>query len=229
MSRSRILIALLVLLCLALTYAWLTTPRQRRIPTPSSRLSPPESETPALASLPVVRPLDFSDGQNSVYHAPVKNLFGPLYLPPPVQKPRPAATARPKPRPTRPEPQKIMPAARPSGPKPIPALTVLGYLSRGQHVTVFLAARTGEIYLVKQGDSFADGLVVQNIDTRGVTVVHAQSGQKAVLPVGEAKSQRLPTVRFQSDRPAFVPPEVSADKPEPGTGTGVVEERKKVE
>ncbi len=216
MSRSRILLLLFAALCGAVSYAWIATPRQRRISPGQDivRQTPRQPDNKNAVTYPAVADLDFSGGGDHNYQAPRKNLFGPLYLPPkPVAK-RPVQTV--KVRKPVVQPQKIIPVVvTPPGPKPIPPLEVLGHLNKAGDITVFLSSRQGDLYLVKPGDMFADDLVVRNIGTTDIIVGRRQTDQQVTLQLGEIKSQRLPTVKFQSDRPSFeMPQKFGSDKPE---------------
>lgn len=224
MNRTQITILLLVALGVAIGYAWIATPKQRRV-TPGQRSQhqttlPQKKGSPA--SFPVVADLDFSSGGDNPYQKPQKNLFAPLYPPPKVVKRPPAP--RPVAKVTKPvvRPQQIIPVAiQPQNPKPIQSLNVLGYLDKTGEYTVFLASRQGDIFLVKKGDAFADDLVVRSISPRNITIGRRQTDQQVVLQLGEAKSQRLPKIRFQSGRPEFKPPKApetrkpETRKPEP--------------
>lgn len=227
MSRSRIILLLLVILGVAVAYAWMATPKQRRVvpgQNPLHQVEPRQLDV-AMSAFPAIVDLDFSGGGDHPYQIPQKNLFGPLYLPPKLSKPRPA----PAPKRTRPavvRPQKVNPVVQPSGPKPIQSLEVLGYLNKAGVTTVFLSSKQGEVYLVKTGDRFAADLVVRSVSSRDITIARRQTDQQIVLQLGETKSQRLPKIKYQSDRPDFkLPPEENPDQPTPGTEPGVVSEK----
>ena len=218
MSRSRILILLLVLLGVAIGYAWWATPRQQKAGSVSNRSHVAMDKGEMNMAFQGIASLDLSGNPPSKYHPPVRDLFGTLYRAPRPVRPKPVAVTKSvvKPAPVI-APQTVTPIVE-TAPrqKPIPPLSVLGYLDKNKEFTVFLGSPQGEIYLLKQGDRFADDLEVWSIDRNGITVARRQTDQRVVLPLGEARSQRLPTVRFQSDRPAFVPQEFDADKPDPG-------------
>ncbi|MCW8859491.1 MAG: hypothetical protein OQK97_07290 [Deltaproteobacteria bacterium] len=227
MSRSRIILLLLVVLSVAIAYAWIATPKQRRVAPGQAPLRQADSQRldVTVSAFPAVADLDFSGGGDYPYQAPQKNLFGPLYLPPKPNKPRPV---RPAPKVTKPaRPQKVTPVVvQPPGPKPIQPLEVLGYLNKAGATTVFLSSKQGEVYLVKAGDMFAADLIVRSVSDREITIARRQTDQQVVLQLGETKSQRLPKIRFQSDRPEFqLPPEENPDQPTPGTEPGVDSEK----
>ncbi|MBN2793100.1 MAG: hypothetical protein JXQ81_11380 [Desulfuromonadales bacterium] len=228
MSRGQITVILLVVLCGAVIYAWVATPRQRSIAAGQTGLQ----QTPQLA--PKKQPTDvsrvadlaISGGENHHYQAPKKNPFGPLYLPvkPVKQSPVPPPVVT---RPIEP-PRQIVPVVispQPPAPEPIQPLDVLGYLNKAGDYTVFLASKQGRVFLVKAGDVFADDLIVRSISNKEVTVGRRQTDQQVILRLSEAKSQRLPNAKFQSNRPAFVmpkepetaKPEAATDKSEPAT------------
>ena len=227
MSWSKISVILLVVLCGAVIYAWVATPRQRSITDGQGSLQQarllPQKKKPA--DFPTVAELNISGGENRQYQAPKKNLFGPLYLPAPKVKPHPVLPPV-KVTKSLKLPHQIVPAtiqpqtqSQLQGPEPIQSLDVLGYLNKAGNYTVFLASKQGQIFLVKAGDVFADDLVVYSISNKEITVGRRQTHQQIVLRMSKAKSQRLPNVKFQSDRPAFVmPKEPDIDKPKLSTG-----------
>ena len=217
MSRTRIILLLLVALCVAVGYAWVATPKQRSVVARQGVAQQKDSQRQKVspAGIPVVADLDFSAGGDNQYQKPQKSLFAPLYLPPKVAKRRPAP--RPVAKVITPvaKPQKVIPAVvQPQGPKPIQPLDVLGYLSKEGEATVFLSSKQGDIFLVKVGDTFAEDLVVHSISVKDITIGRLQTDQQVVLRLGEAKSQRLPKNKFQSNRPEFkMPKEPKPIKP----------------
>lgn len=237
MSRSRIILLLLVALGMAVAYGWIAMPKQRRVAPQQLSLpqGPSQLADGKVSAFPAFADLDFSGGGNHPYQTPQKNLFGPLYLPPKPVKPRPAPPAPKKPKPAA-TPQQAIPVTAPPGPPPIPPLEVLGYLNKQSGTTVFLSSKQGEIYLVKAGDMFAADLVVRNVSERGITIARRQTDQQIVLQLGEKKSQRLPNLMFESERPKFepppeesddLPPAENPDQPTPNATTGA--DRQKVE
>ena len=229
MNRRQITILLLVVLCFSIGYAWIATPKQRRVAPGQSNhrqtdLQPQKETTVAFST---ISDLDFSASGNNQYQKPQKNLFAPLYLPPKTVKPR--STPRPVAKVIRPvvKPQKVTPIIiQPQDPKPIQSFNVLGYLNKAGEYTVFLASRQGDIYLVKTGDGFADNLIVNNINSKEITISRKQTDLQVSLPLGEAKSQRLPRITLQSDRPQFkIPPETAPSKPKTGGATEIDKKR----
>ncbi len=219
MSRGRILTLLVLLLAAAILYAWWATPRQRSIANSGQRAQRPAATgkpEQGATVLPAVADLDFKHSPAPAYRPPQKNLFGPLYLPPKPVKPKPVVHRPPPPRMTPPPPQVITRPIQPVRPDPFPALKVLGFLKKGYDFTVFLADRDGKIFLVGPGETFGPELQVAAIDGKKITLKRLSTGQTQVLPLGEAKSQRIPDVKFQSGRPGFeVPadPEVDPRRP----------------
>ena len=225
MNRRQITILLLVALCVAVGYAWIATPKQRRV-SPGQRAprqTDRQQQKVTTADFPTIADLDFSAGGDNPYQKPQKNLFAPLYLPPKVVKSPPA------PRPVK---KIIKPAKRPQtviqpqGPKPIQSLDVLGYLDKAGTYTVFLASKQGDIYLVKAGDDFADNLMVNSISSKEITIGRKQSDQQVVLRLGEANSQRLPGSNFKSDRPQFKMPAETAPSKSRASGAKEINNKK---
>ena len=219
MSRARILTLLVLLLAAAILYAWWATPRQRSIANSGQRAQRPAATgkpEQGATVLPAVADLDFKHSPAPAYRPPQKNLFGPLYLPPKPVKPKPVVHRPPPPRMTPPPPQVITRPIQPVRPDPFPALKVLGFLKKGNDFTVFLADRDDKIFLVGPGETFGPELQVAAIDGKRIVLKRLSTGQTQVLPLGEAKSQRIPDVKFQSGRPGFeVPadPEVDPRRP----------------
>ncbi len=217
MSRAKITLLLLVVLCGAVIYAWVATPKQRRIASgqgslPQTQLIP-QKRIPA--AFPAVADLDFRGGGVHQYQTPQKNLFAPLYLPPKQIKPRPIPSPAKVTRPVK-QPQHVAPVVlQPQGPEPIQPLDVLGYLNKTGDYTVFLASKEGRVFLVKTGDAFAYDLIVRSISNKEITVGRRQGGQQIVLRLSEAKSQRLPNVRIQSGRPDIKQLPEPAAEPQP--------------
>ena len=197
MSRKQIIVLLLVALCSAVGYAWIATPKQRRITPGKSIPRQTEKSGPGAttAAFPEIVDLDFSDGKNNHYQEPQKNLFAPLYLPPKAVKslsvPRPVKRMI---KPTK-KPQKIVQQQAPGSIQP---LDVLGYLKKNGEYTIFLSSKQGEIYLVKRGDVFADNLIIRSVDNKKVIVSQQGTDHQVTLSLGEAKSQRLPKLTLQA-------------------------------
>lgn len=223
MSRSRIILLLLMVLCMAVIYAWIATPRERRVAPGQGFTREVESQRDdvTVSTFPAVADLDFSGDEDHPYQGLEKNLFGPLYPSPKQIKPR---VVPPAPKVAKPvvKAQKVVPAVIASpGPKSIQPFDVLGYLNRGSDTTVFLSSQQGEIYLVKTGDMFAADLVVRSVSDREIVIARRHTDQQVVLRLGKAKSQRLPKVKFRSDRPEFkLPQQEPPDKPTPGAESG---------
>ncbi len=213
MSRSRLLLLLFVLLGLAVTYAWFATPRQQRL----TDLS--ESSTDAQATAAGIKRatataevgLDFSGGEKLAYQQPKRDLFRPLYSEPvPVKKV--VAVAPPPP----PEPEVVIPMpvlTRPvalpnSSAKPIPPLKVLGYLQKGTTQTAFLSSVPGEIYVVKQGERFADNLLVRELNADKITVSRNLEDEGITLYFSKENARLKAAGPLASDRPSFIPIEM---------------------
>lgn len=220
MSRPRVLLLLSILLLLALWYAWQETPRQQKI---SSKKTVAKGRTVAAGKSDTRAgdaTLSFSVGEALVFKQPRRDLFRPLYRAPlviskpVVVKPVPVVVKPPPPPPPKPAPRPVITPV--VGPKPIPPLDVLGFLQKGASTTVFLATRQGDLYLVKKGDRFADGLLVRELDKNKVVVSRGQNDQGVTLVVRELKSLRMAIPNLSSGRPAvpeYTPPEPPAEKP----------------
>jgi hypothetical protein len=78
---------------------------------------------------------------------------------------------------------------------------VLGFLEKDSAVTVFLAGSGGDIYLVKQGDRFADDLLVRELDITKIVISRGMDDQGVTLKVSEPKVQRMEMRGVPSGRP----------------------------
>lgn len=217
MTRNRLLVLLLIVLCGAIAYAWLETPRQRKVMT--SALSIKSSADLVHQPLDIdseIEDLDFSGGIDHRYQKPKKNLFAALYQPPKVVKRKPrkkkkkSKIVKVAPKVIRP----IVPVKKPKGLPPLPSFKVLGYLDRAERKTVFLTSGQGKIFLVKAGDHFLDDLDVLEINDRDILIGRKRTGQKVSLKLGKTISQRLPQLKIDSGRPKFSLPEPNTSKKE---------------
>lgn len=216
MNRTRIIVVLLVLFCAAVIYAWVATPRQRSIApgelvSRSATTAQPFSGDVSFT----VADLDFSAAQADSFHPPKVDLFGSLYPPPKPEQSRPLPAPVKIEQPVPPPPRIAPVVTVPTGPKPIQPLTVLGFLNKAGQLTVFLSSTKGDVYLVKQGDVFADDLIVVKITASEIKIQRKNTDQQVMLRLGEVKSQRLPGLKLVSDRPKFTPPEPEAAEKEP--------------
>jgi hypothetical protein len=206
MTRSRLLLLLATILILAIYYAWTTTPRQQRV----SERAPTrhQKSVPTDKSVAIGKDhLDFSGGETLPFKSPRRDLFRALYQPP---KPRPQRVVPKLPQPP-PPPQPVIRTVAPPpvavtpppspGPKPIPALKVLGYLQKDGAFTVFLASPQGDIYVVRQGQRFADDLLVRELVANKIVISRGSTDPGLTLALGGAKPQRIKVVATPSNRP----------------------------
>ena len=191
MSRSRLLLLLFALLGAALLYAWLETPRQQRVAVETSAKVVDVAGQGSMAGERTVG-LDFSGGKKLPYKKPKRDLFRSLHWEPkkavvvvveavPEPEPEPEIIA-PPPRPLN------RPAALPKfAVKPIPPMKVLGSLTKGQSQSVFLASSQGEIYVVKRGERFADGILVRELTKKKIVLSRGLKDGGVTLPLVEGK------------------------------------------
>jgi hypothetical protein len=204
MSKPRLFLLLTVLLALAVAYGWQQTPRQQRSPQGTPAPPPPAA---AAAGKGEDNPaqLDFSGGENLPFETPTRDLFRPLYTPPKVEKkfigvPQPPSPGPPKTILAPPEVSQpvVLP---PPGPKPIPPLKVLGFLQKEGLITVFLASPQGEIYIVRKGERFADGLLFREQQAGQIVISRGPADAGLSLSLGEAKPQRIRVIGTPPSRP----------------------------
>lgn len=215
MNRSRLLLLLLCLLGLAIWYAWQQSPRQERV---GSRLDVSKKDSVAAkAAVGEFARLDFSGGEMNEFHKPKRDLFRPLYSAPAVVKtlPRPKPVVVAPPPPPKPKPKPVAPPPVVAT-KPIQPLTVLGFLEKNRVKTVFLASRQGEIFLVKEGDRFADDLLVQKLTDTEISIGRDRQEIGVTLKIGDKKNQRMGNLNLKSDRPIapeYSEPDATKNKP----------------
>lgn len=201
MKRSRLILILMILLCTALVYAWVATPRQQQASTPASGRAQLMAATErSLEELVEVEELVVAEQISQPYRKPVKNLFGALYQPPgvvPQSKPKP----RPRPAPNREVVKTVVIPAKPVEAPPMKPLKLVGFLMKESRYIAFLASTDGAVYLVKNGDVFAENLVVENISEKSIQIKKRDTGQQMTITMGKLQSQRLPSVKIVSDRP----------------------------
>lgn len=233
MNRKRLIAILLLLLCAALVYAWTATPRQRRVTDNGAGKDRTgkiaESQLDAVMQ---VEDLNFFIDRDSTYHSPQKNLFAPLFKPQRlVEKPRKPKEKAKIVKPV-PKPAPVVPVVRemekPNVP-PMRPLQVLGHLKKDDRMTVFLAADSGRIFLVGQGDRFADDLEIVKLTARDVLIRNTRSGQEVRQAIRTSKSQRLPRTDFKSGRPSAKVPPVIAKKKQPKEQQQPEEQQQKVD
>ncbi len=212
MTKMRLILLLILLLAGALIYAYMETPRQRRVTgVATSRPSRPPVDSLRVAEQ--IDDLDFSGGTSNVYQKPQRNLFAALYFPPPIQKKKPSV--KPKPKVLKSPSKRIPPvfvAPKPTGPPPMKALKVLGHLQKEEGRSVFLATENGEIYVVKQGDRFAENLEVAKLSAKELVIKNNKTGQQLRQLIKTATTQRLPRNNFKSGRPSSAIPAVKPVK-----------------
>lgn len=217
MNRSRVLLLLFVLLLAALWYAWQETPRQQKISTKKNVTNGTNVAAVNRGTKAGTATLDFSGGEALTFNKPQRDLFRPLYRAPVVVN-KPVVSPKPEPIVVKPPPPPPPPQPRPVvaplvGDKPIPPLDVLGFLQNGARTTVFLASRQGDLYLVKKGDRFAEGLLVRELDKTKIVISRGLNDTGVTLAVSEPKSLRMAIPNLPSGRPAV--PEYK--DPEPPT------------
>ncbi len=213
MSRSRLLLLLFVLLGLALTYAWFETPRQQRVKNPAESVvgDSAVSTEGEGSSVPVVTGLDFTSGEDLSFQKPRRDLFRPLYSEPDPIKSSKVVAPPPVPEPVMVMPPPVMtrPAALPKfGTKPIPPLKVLGYLQKGSSQSAFLSSVQGEVYVVKQGERFADGLLVRSLDADKIHISRDLKDEGVTLYFSKENARLKAAGPLVSDRPIFTPVEM---------------------
>ena len=221
MSRSRVLLLLFVGLLLAVWYAWQATPRQQRVG-PIQKSGKVHTAISDQARDPYQLPeLDFAGREKGAFAEPKRDLFRPLFRapvivkPPEPPEPPPSPQMVVKPPPPPPPPKVTQSVAKQTvGVKPIPPLVVLGFLQKAKETTVFLSSAKGNLYLVKKGERFADGLLLREVNNKKIVISRGMDDKGLTLAVSEMKVQRMSVPNVPSGRPSAPAYEPSA--PEPG-------------
>ncbi len=222
MKRQKIILTiLLVILGLAMTYAFWNAPRQARVastvPAGSAVKSPAPQKVAILDEKRKVR-LDLLPRKGEAFAAPERNIFRLTEVrpqpapPPPVQPPPPPVVERPV---VKPPPLPV---------KPLPHFTFLGFLEKAGQKTVFLTSNN-EIYLVKAGQQFGPGQEFQIAElTDENLVIHQVAGGAPItvpLTSGASASSFAAPSSFRAPiidrRPGiFKPPRIPKRRTEPG-------------
>jgi len=211
MNGARFLTVLGVLLACAVIYAYLTSPEQRRIPVSAVSPMPDKLDSRSRYSEDKKYALtaDFSQQKSSDFKDPQRNLFAALYekTPEVISKPAEAPIlAQPNAAIVSQPPQideiiKTIPPLQES--QSLPQLVLLGSLDKKGEKTVFIKlVDEDEIYLVQQGDVFAENLVVKSLEDSLVVISVGDIAKDIVLSLDDVVNQRLPEISYHSDRPA---------------------------
>lgn len=215
MNRSRIYLVLLALAAVAsFYYAWQNTPRVRRAGEDGTAVRG-KIESRTNQTTPNVR-LDLSGGEQRKFSRPHRDLFAPLYPAPPAPpapvpvKTSPKVVAPPPPPPPKPAP---LPVVRQEINR-MPAFKVLGFLAKSDRLTAFVALQ-GEIYVVKQGQQFAENYRVAELDRGKIVIRRIEGAGEVSLPLDE-KIQNAMLPQGAGSTPVFRPPMRVARPPQNG-------------
>ncbi len=199
MKNARIVLPLLALLAGgAFYYAWQNTPQLQQISV--SRAEKGGSGVPIVAKTPATR-LDFTGGEKRRFQPPRKNLFGPLFSPPPAPvKPKVVIKkAVPVPKAVVVKPQIPSPPPQPSVVR-MPSFKLLGFLQKRDQLTAFVSLNN-KVYLVKKGQPFADYYQVTEFTRDLLTIARTDGSAEVSLSL-----RQEPERTGRSRRPAYVPP-----------------------
>jgi hypothetical protein len=223
MKRQHLLLVLFILLVAAVLYAYLETPRQMRVDAVRGGISGKTvTGNVERSSVADFDDLEFPTERNSEYIKPTRNLFAALYQPPkvvkrkqPKQVAKPKPVSKPKVRPVdfKPKSESTGPAAKPAS--VTQSLTFIGHLKNSEGVTVFLSTKAGKIYIVKEGERFANNLEFSGIANNSVIVSNWKTGQEMKIAMIVELEQTLPRTRYSSERPDA--PEMDDEEPDEQT------------
>lgn len=198
MNQLKVLIILCVVLLISACYAWFATPHQQKVDVKISTQNI-ESELPVSRSIDAYA-LNFTNSEAETYTKPKRDLFRPLYQPkvePRISSPKKKLVRHATPALVKPVTVVIAPTppvvVSPPISKPIlppiveriPQLKVVGFLQNGLVPTAFLSSKGGELYLVKEGDTFADTLFVEKLDAEKIIIRHRLSSIKKTISIEE--------------------------------------------
>jgi hypothetical protein len=181
MRNARIILPLLALAAGAsFYYAWRNTPRVERVG--DGQVLVESTRQPVADTGEESSRFDFSGKKQRKFRKPRRNLFGPLFVPPPP--PKQQVRQQPLELPTS-APVEVKPTPPPV-PSPVvssrmPLFQILGHLEKNAQITAFVSLQ-GEIYLVKKGELFADEYRVAALNQDKITIVRATgSGEVSLL------------------------------------------------
>jgi len=184
MKNSQILLFLLIIgLAASLYYAWQNMPAVKYAATDKG----PAAQKVGYAASKALQSdsFDLSGGEQRRFVNPRRNLFSQLYPPPPVSKPTVSV------RPVEPPPPPVVVAPVEPHPipvpirsisNPMPSFQVLGFLEKSGQLTAFLSLQ-GEIYLVKQDQSFAGEFRVADLNLEHIRIVRVSGVGEVTLPL----------------------------------------------
>ena len=206
MTKSRLLMILLLLLLISSYYAWQQSPRPQTV---AERNRDKRHQVPVEKVKPGGNSgrLDFSGGEKLPFKEPLRDPFRALYRPQKVEIKQ--VTAPPPPPRTTMPPRNSSPApviSRPSEsisdePKPIPALRVLGFLEQKGERRAFLTSLSGDVYVLKQGERFADNLLVRELTGDKIVISRGPLDPGKTLLLGGPRQQRIKVVGGPPSRP----------------------------
>lgn len=203
MSQKRLLRILLVVLGIALAYAWWQTPRQEQLP-PSAmagKSSGRAASGKAAAQAETGVRLDLLVRDPAPYPGFQRDLFSPLYA---------VTVAPPAPPPPPPPPPPVLPPPPPpiaptaglaSATAELARFTFLGYLQKEGERTIFLTA-ADEIFLVKNGDSFGRSKQFQITELTADRLVIRQGEAPQPIVISLVEQASLAPARTPSTMPA---------------------------
>ncbi|HEY3306877.1 MAG TPA: hypothetical protein VGJ93_00335 [Desulfuromonadaceae bacterium] len=205
MNRQRLILFILaILLLLALSWGYLSYPRQKTV-NPlkyplGSHLAAEKKRTPtqpspqAAVNNPNVLRLDLLDRDQASFKGYQRNIFKPIFTDevkimkqksvgvkpalPPVQGQKNSAVPQPALTPSAPAPETPQ--------RELARFTFLGFLKKDSRQTIFLA-KDKDIILVKKGDTFAGRYEAASITDQALTISVTDTGEEIVIPLIENK------------------------------------------
>ena len=186
------IVFLLLILVVAGSFYWVesNSPQQQSIASHAGSRS--DAINVARPFADTVR-LDFSGGSNRSFKRPKRDLFGMLYPAPPVVK-KPPVVPKPQPKPVVVAPKIVAPPPPPvpvrSTVKRMPGFQVLGSLQKQSGMTAFVMLQD-EIYLLKEGEQFADEYKVAALTPENIRIIRVGSEGEVNLPLLEQKANSL--------------------------------------
>jgi len=188
--QKQILFILVIILLLAMVYAYWSTPEQQTVATVNAtRLSGPQKRigesTPGAVDSQRVH-LELLEVGKEDYNGSRRNIFS-YYQPAPKPQPKPAPLPPPRPVVTPPPPPVVV---TPQVRQQLARFTFLGFLVKEDERTVFLSTRD-ELFVVKKHDYFGDNNQFKVVDVNEEEMTISQSDASGLIEIRLVEEEPL--------------------------------------
>jgi len=215
--QKQILFALLVILVLALVYAFWSSPEQERVVTSSGMDAVAENRRQAGSENRTVSTqtiqLDLLDFEKRKYGGYTRDIFN--FRRPKPKKSQPVVEPKPVVQPVIPKPTPVIDTAAQIR-QQLARFTFLGFLLKDNQRTVFLSKRD-ELFLVKKGDTFGDEGRFEVLDISPEKLKIKQQGASGLIEIELVEDEPLvPSFSQSEEVRTAVPPVVNRPSVLPG-------------